>query len=96
MYLSFKNGLNKYSGLLAMATARGIVIQGGSTYTVGKDGGKYKAGDKLGYAKNFTKDPAFYEEFIIPALDEALKTDYRYHQASDDDVVEADDTVEAE
>ena len=86
MYLSFKNGLNKYSGLLAMATSRGIVIQGGSTYTVGKDGGKYKAGDKLGYAKNFTKDPAFYEEFIIPALDEALKTDYRYHQAADDDV----------
>ena len=96
MYLSFKNGLNKYSGLLAMATSRGIVIQGGSTYTVGKDGGKYKVGDKLGYAKNFTKDPAFYEEFIIPALDEALKTDYRYHQASDDDVVEADDTVEVE
>jgi RecA/RadA recombinase len=93
MYLSFKSGLNKYSGLLAMATARGIVEQNGATYTVGVDGGKYKKGDKLGYAKNFTKDASFYEEFIIPALDKALKTDYRYHQASDDlvdDVVEQD------
>jgi len=95
MYLSFKSGLNKYSGLLAMASARGIVEQNGSTYTVGVDGGKYKKGDKLGYAKNFTKDAAFYEEFIIPELDKALKTDYRYHQASDDDIIEVDDTVEA-
>jgi len=93
MYLSFKSGLNKYSGLLAMAASRGIVEQNGATYTIGVDGGKYKKGDKLGYAKNFTKDANFYEEFIIPALDKALKEDYRYHQA-DSEIV--DDTVEAE
>lgn len=79
MYLSFKSGLNKYSGLLAMASSRGIVEQSGATYTVGMNSGKYKKGDKLGYAKNFAKDPAFYEEFIIPELDKMLESDYKYN-----------------
>jgi len=79
MYLSFKSGLNKYSGLLAMAAARNIVVQSGPTFTVGIDCGKYKKGDKLGYAKNFAKEPAFYEEFIIPELDKRLAEEYRYN-----------------
>jgi len=79
MYLSFKTGLNKYSGLLAMASARNIVVQSGPTFTVGIDSGKYKKGEKLGYAKNFAKDSAFYEEFIIPELDKVLQTEYSYH-----------------
>jgi hypothetical protein len=81
MYLSFTSGLNKYSGLLQMAAARGIVEQTGSTYVVGIDSGKYKKGDKLGYAKNFAKDAAFFEEFLIPALDERLATDYKYNNS---------------
>jgi len=79
MYLSFKTGLNKYSGLLAMASARNIVVQSGPTFTVGIDSGKYKKGEKLGYTKNFAKDSAFYEEFIIPELDKVLQTEYSYH-----------------
>jgi len=79
MYLSFKTGLNKYSGLLAMAAARGIVEQAGATYSVGITCGKYKKGDKLGYAKTFAKDPLFYEEFIIPELDKRLVLDYQYN-----------------
>jgi RecA/RadA recombinase len=79
MYLSFKSGLNKYSGLLQMATARGIIEQTGSTYVVGIDSGKYKKGDKLGYAKNFVKDVSFFEEFIIPELDKKLAEDYKYN-----------------
>jgi RecA/RadA recombinase len=79
MYLSFKSGLNKYSGLLQMAAARGIVEQTGSTYLVGVDSGKYKKGDKLGYAKNFVKDASFFEDFIIPELDKKLAEDYKYN-----------------
>jgi RecA/RadA recombinase len=79
MYLSFKTGLNKYSGLLAMASARNIVVQSGPTFTVGIDCGKYKKGDKLGYAKNFAKDAAFYDGFIIPELDKILQNEYSYH-----------------
>lgn len=79
MYLSFKTGLNKYSGLLGMAVARGIIEQNGATYTVGVTSGKYKKGDKLGYAKTFAKDPAFYEEFIIPELDKRLTEEYKYN-----------------
>jgi RecA/RadA recombinase len=79
MYLSFKTGLNKYSGLLGMAAARGIVEQNGATYTVGVTSDKYKKGDKLGYAKIFAKDPAFYEEFIIPELDKRLAEEYKYN-----------------
>jgi len=79
MYLSFKSGLNKYSGLLQMAAARGIVEQTGSTYLVGVNCGKYKKGDKLGYAKNFVKDASFFEDFIIPELDKKLAEDYKYN-----------------
>ena len=79
MYLSFKSGLNKYSGLLQMAAARGIVEQTGSTYVVGVDCGQYKKGDKLGYAKNFVKDASFFEDFIIPELDKKLAEDYKYN-----------------
>jgi RecA/RadA recombinase len=82
MYLSFKSGLNKYSGLLQMAASRGIVEQTGSTYLVGVDCGKYKKGDKLGYAKNFVKDASFFEDFIIPELDKKLEADYKYNSVS--------------
>jgi RecA/RadA recombinase len=90
MYLSFKSGLNKYSGLLQMAAARGIVEQTGSTYLVGVDSGKYKKGDKLGYAKNFVKDASFFEDFLIPELDKKLAEDYKYNgNPTEEDELEA-------
>lgn len=79
MYLSFTSGLNKYSGLLQMATARNIITKSGPSYSVGITKGKYKSGDKLGYAKNFVTDELFFEEFLIPALDERLAIDYKYN-----------------
>ena len=62
-----------------MAAARNIVVQSGPTFTVGIDCGKYKTGEKLGYAKNFAREPAFYEEFIIPELDKRLALEYKYN-----------------
>lgn len=91
MYLSFKTGLNKYSGLLAMAAARNIVIQSGPVYSVGMTCGKYIEGTKLGYAKNFATDPSFYEDFIIPELDKKLEVEYRYNAEEDKEPVVVED-----
>ena len=72
--LNYLTGLDKYSGLLEMAVNHGLIIQTGSTYTK-------PDGTKLGYAKNFTKDPKFYEE-LIPLLDKKLETAYKYGNVS--------------
>ena len=97
IYLSFTNGLNRYSGLLAMAEARGIVVKDGHRHNAGITFGKYTAGDSLGFAKNFTKDSLFFEDYLIPLLDEKLKKDYAYYQetlpATDPDLI-ADTTEE--
>ena len=80
IYLNFKTGLDRYSGLRDMAVNHGILTQTGSTYQIGmqsKDD-KFKAGDKIGYYKNWKKDIDLWEEFIIPGLDEKLKTAYKY------------------
>jgi hypothetical protein len=77
-----------------MATARGIIEQTGSTYVVGMDCGKYKKGDKLGYAKNFVKDLSFFEDFIIPELDKKLADDYKYNNMNDSHV--EDNTISNE
>ena len=80
IYLNFKTGLDRYSGLRDMAVNHGILTQTGSTYQIGmqsKDD-KFKAGDKIGYYKNWKKDKELWEKFIIPELDEKLKTAYKY------------------
>ena len=58
------------------------------------DCGKYKKGDKLGYAKNFVKDISFFEDFIIPELDKKLADDYKYNNMNEDHVEEAITTEE--
>lgn len=80
--LNYLTGLDKYSGLLEMAVNHGLIVQTGSTYTK-------PDGTKLGYAKNFTKDPKFYEE-LIPLLDKKLETAYKYGNVSGEAVNEKD------
>lgn len=70
LYLNFLRGLDKYSGLFEMAVNHGIIIQGGATYSL-------PDGTKLGYRKNFVNEK-FYEEMIIPKLEEVLKEKYKY------------------
>jgi len=70
LYLNFLKGLDKYSGLFEMAVNHGIIIQGGATYSL-------PDGTKLGYRKNFVNEK-FYEETIIPKLEEILKDKYKY------------------
>jgi RecA/RadA recombinase len=65
IYLNFKTGLAKYSGLLDMAIGHGVVIQSGATYSLAD-------GIKLGYFKNWGSDTALWECKILPELEKAL------------------------
>ncbi len=72
MYLNFKSGLDKYSGLREMAINHGAIIQNGSTYSLPGDGGK------LGYFKNWCKNTDLWDEKILPVLEEKLKAAFKY------------------
>jgi RecA/RadA recombinase len=65
MYLNFKTGLYKYSGLLEMAEEYGIVSKEGHTYHL------TKGGDKIGSRKAFKDDETIWAS-ILPELDQAL------------------------
>ena len=67
LYLNFKTGLAKYSGLLEMAIGHKIVIQSGATYALAD-------GTKLGYFKNWGSDTSIWDEKILPALEKSLQS----------------------
>ena len=70
MYLNFKKGLDKYSGLKEMAVNHGVIIQTGSTFQM-------PDGTKLGYYKNWKSDKAIWKQ-ILPALEKKLQAAYSY------------------
>ena len=72
MYLNFKSGLDKYSGLKEMAVNHGVIDQTGSTYVL------KATGKKLGYYKNWGKDTDLWDTDIIPALEEKLISAFKY------------------
>ena len=71
MYLNFKTGLDKYSGLREMAINHGALIQTGSTYSL-------PSGTKLGYFKNWAKNTEIWDEKILPTLEEKLQLAFKY------------------
>lgn len=73
MYLNFKTGLDKYSGLREMAINHGVIVQNGSTYAL-------PDGTKLGYFKNWGKQEEIWDNSIIPPLEEKLKIAFKYGQ----------------
>lgn len=77
MYLNFKKGLDKYSGLKEMAVNHGVIEQTGSTFVLPseKDG---VPGKKLGYYKNWKSDESLWEEHILPKLEAELQKQYSY------------------
>lgn len=77
IYLNFKKGLDKYSGLKEMAVNHGVIEQTGSTFLLpsGKDG---IPGQKLGYYKNWKSDEKLWEEIILPKLEAVLQEQYSY------------------
>lgn len=79
IYLNFKTGLDKYSGLKDMAVNHGVLTQTGSTFQIGTDGNsKYKKNDKIGFYKNWRADIDLWEKYIIPELDKKLALAYKY------------------
>lgn len=71
LYLNFKTGLDKYSGLKDLAMGNGIIIQSGSTYALAD-------GTKLGYYKKWKGDHDLWNEKILPELERVLAERYRY------------------
>ena len=67
LYLNFKTGLAKYSGLLDMALGHKIVVQSGATYALAD-------GTKLGYFKNWGTDTSIWDTKILPELEKALQS----------------------
>ena len=71
MYLNFKTGLDKYSGLREIAIDQGVVIQTGSTYQL-------PDGTKLGYYKNWKDDKDLWTKTILPGIEKKLEEVYKY------------------
>jgi recombination protein RecA len=63
MYLNFKTGLNKYSGLLEMAEGYGVLEKQGHRYALN--------GEVLGFFKEFKDNPDVWDK-ILPLLEAKL------------------------
>jgi RecA/RadA recombinase len=64
MYLNFRTGLNKYSGLLEMAEGYGVLEKAGHRYVYN--------GETLGFFKDWKDDETVWAKFL-PALEEKLQ-----------------------
>jgi len=70
MYLNFRTGLAKFSGLLDMAVGYGVVVQSGSTFALAD-------GTKLGYYKTWRQDEEIWSK-ILPQLEIKLQSELQY------------------
>jgi RecA/RadA recombinase len=77
MYLNFKNGLGRYSGLLDMALGYGVIIQNGPTFALAD-------GTKLGYYKSWRQDKDVWENKILPELEKKLQIELKYKKETID------------
>ncbi len=80
VYVSFDTGVNKYYGLLDLAVGLGIIQVNGPTYTMGDV--------KLGYAKSFIKDYAFWEDKVIPLIQAKIDVEWKMGNKEDDYPIE--------
>jgi RecA/RadA recombinase len=67
--LNFKTGLKKYAGILEMAKAYDIIIATGPTHQLSD-------GTKLGYFKDWSKDPAIWKDKILPHLEKTINAEF--------------------
>jgi len=86
VYLNFKTGLDKYSGLRDVAVAHGVIEQTGATFVMD--------GNKLGYYKNWRKDEKLWKT-ILERLETSIKDKYRYgkelNETAIGDIIKEDD-----
>jgi len=77
LFLNFKSGLYKYTGLLELGTAYGVIIQNGATYSLAD-------GTKLGYYKNWKDDAKLWDEKIIPPLEAIINKQFAFSNESEE------------
>ena len=85
LYLNFKSGLNKYTGLFEIAEAFKVIEKPGRTVM-------YK-GESLGYRKDLENNAQFWEK-IMPDLEKALQENLCYGKSSVSDIEEEVDNIE--
>lgn len=71
MYLNFKSGISKYSGLLEMAEGYGIINRQGHRYALGDE--------VLGFYKDWKDDDAVWAK-ILPNLEDKLKLELKFNK----------------
>jgi len=88
MYLNFKTGLAKHSGLLDMAVGYGIVIQNGATFALAD-------GTKLGYYKVWRDNEEIWDK-ILPLLEDKLQQELQYKKEDTSPEIEEDEETTEE
>lgn len=73
MYLNFRSGISKYSGLLEMAEGYNIITKQGHRYVLGDD--------VLGFYKDWKDDELIWNK-ILPLLEEKLQTELKFKRES--------------
>ena len=69
MYLNFRTGLSKYSGLIEMAEGYGVITKQGHRYVLGEE--------ILGFYKDWREDETIWNK-ILPKLEEKLQAELRF------------------
>jgi RecA/RadA recombinase len=85
LYLNFKTGLDKHTGLVEIAEAMGVLEKPGRTYIFN--------GESVGYRKDFEKDLKFWER-ILPSLETALQEKLCYGTSASVELQEEVDNIE--
>jgi hypothetical protein len=73
MYLNFKTGLNKYSGLLEMCEGYGVISKQGHRYVFGEE--------MLGFFKDWKDNEEIWNK-ILPILEQKLQTELAFKNES--------------
>lgn len=73
MYLNFRTGISKYSGLLEMAEGYGVLTKQGHRYVVGEE--------VLGFYKDWKDNDEAWAK-VLPLLEEKLQTELKFKKES--------------
>jgi recombination protein RecA len=85
MYLNFRTGLNKYSGLVEMAEAYGVLEKVGHRYAFN--------GEMLGFFKDWKTDEKVWKK-ILPSLEEKLQKELSFKNEMVDSLEENEEQQE--
>ena len=82
MYLNFRTGLNKYSGLLEMAEGYGVIEKNGHRHSFN--------GESLGFFKDWKEDEKIWNQ-ILPILEVKLQTELCFKNETGEQTVDIDE-----